>query len=376
MPNINIHENNDYLTKQIITYLGNKRKLLSEIETIIIDIQKKLNQNKLNTCDIFSGSGVVARMMKKYSHTLHTNDLEKYSFIINDCYLKNNDDIDWSSYNKLYDKLNNLLSDNTNLINGIITDNYAPQNDNDIQFGERAFYTHNNAQIIDTINNFIINNVPDNLKSLFYGPLLYNASVHVNTSGVFKGFYKSKDTKIGKFGGDGENALDRIKGKIILEKPILSNFNTIHKNYQENANDLAKKLKNIDITYIDPPYNQHPYGSNYFMLNTIINNNIGDNISKVSGIPNIWNKSDYNTKSKALASFDDLIYNLDSKYIIISYNSEGFISYDEMMELLKKYGNTSVKEIVYPTFRGSRNLNNRNIHVNEYIFTLKKNLNN
>lgn len=258
-------------------------------------------------------------------------------------------------------------------MNGVITKNYAPKDDNNIQEGERVFYTHENAMIIDTIRLAIDKYVPNSYKKFFLAPLLYEASVHVNTSGVFKGFYKSKTENIGKFGGEGENAIERIKGKIELKKPIFSNYFSDIKILNEDANIVAKHLKNIDITYIDPPYNQHPYGSNYFMLNTIINNKINGEISKVAGIPKKgWNTSQYNKKNNALKTFENLVSTLDSKYLIISYNNEGFISIERMIEMLSKYGELTLKEIEYNTFRGSRNLKNRNIKVTEYIFILKK----
>lgn len=37
-----------------------------------------------------------------------------------------------------------------------------------------------------------------------------------------KSFFKSKETGIGKFGGDGENALARILGAIDMNAPQLS----------------------------------------------------------------------------------------------------------------------------------------------------------
>ena len=204
-------------------------------------------------------------------------------------------------------------------------------------------------------------------------PLICEASVHTNTSGVFKGFYKDTLTGIGKFGGDGENALKRIKGKIEIPQPIFSPRNCDVEIYQEDTNDLVKKIGKIDIAYIDPPYNQHPYGSNYFMLNVIAENKLDvDNISQVSGIPKDWNRSDYNKKEKALTTFEDMVSNLQTKYAIISYNSEGFISLEEMKDMLSKYGQVEVKEIVYNTFRGSRNLRNRPIYVDEYLFILTK----
>ena len=45
---------------------------------------------------------------------------------------------------------------------------------------------------------------------------------------------------------------------------------------------------------------------------------------------------------------------------------------EEMQEMLSKYGTVRVKEIDYVTFRGCRNLKDRNKHTIEYIFTVKK----
>ncbi|EFW39207.1 hypothetical protein HMPREF9554_00273, partial [Treponema phagedenis F0421] len=127
-----------------------------------------------------------------------------------------------------------------------------------------------------------------------------------------------------------------------------------------------------DIVYIDPPYNQHPYGSNYFMLNVILKNKIDAPISKVSGIPNNWNRSNYNKKQKALQSLANLLESLDSKYVIISYNAEGFISTTEIEALVKKYGKLKIVELPYTVYRACRNLSGRDISVNEYLFILEK----
>ena len=40
--------------------------------------------------------------------------------------------------------------------------------------------------------------------------------------------------------------------------------------------------------------------------------------------------------------------------------------------IFEKYGKLKTVEIAYNTFRGSRNLNARNIHVSEYLFVLEK----
>lgn len=361
-------ENNKFLTEQIITYIGNKRRLLSQIADEVENCLFELGKQRAIICDLFSGSGIVARRLKPYSTILYTNDLERYSYVINDCYLTNFKDFNDNLYEEYLTKILTFPQ-----MEGVITKNYSPKDDQNISVGERVFYTHENALLIDTYRNAIDTCVPDDFQKFFLAPLLYEASVHTNTSGVFKGFYKSKSNNIGKFGGDGENALERILGKIELKKPVFSNFDSEVHLFQEDANQLVTHLKDLDIVYMDPPYNQHPYGSNYFMLNTIIDNKVGNNLSKVSGIPDDWNKSVYNKKMEALKAFDELIKNTDSKFIIISYNNEGFISLEEMETMLRKYGRLTTKNIDYVAFRGSRNLKNRDVHTTEYLFTLKKN---
>ena len=367
----NFDENPEFLTTQIITYLGNKRRLLEHIEKEILLIAEKLNCQKLVCADLFSGSGIVARMLKKYSSNLIVNDLENYSAVINGCYLINKKDFPVREYSALKSKIEELCS--IEKIPGIISQNYAPQNDKDIQKGERVFYTRQNALLIDTYRRLIDDVVKEEpLKKFFLAPLITEASIHVNTSGVFKGFYKDKNTGIGCFGASGKNALPRIFGKIVLKTPVFSNFESGLEIFQKDAVVLSKELKNLDITYLDPPYNQHPYGSNYFMLNLILKNKLDANISKVSGIVQNWNRSVFNKPYAALSSMEEIISGISSKYVIISYNSEGFISFDQMSGMLKKYGNLKTVEIKYNTFRGSRNLKNRDIHVREYLFVLEK----
>lgn len=369
--NIQIKENREFLTTQIITYLGNKRRLIGNIEKEIELISEKSGKEKLVCTDLFSGSGIVARMLKRHSSKLIVNDLENYSSVINSCYLINKKDFPKDEFEYLRKKIED--SCRLEKLPGIISMNYAPQDDDNIKKGERVFYTHQNAVLIDTYRTLIDKFVPDeNLRKFFLAPLITEASVHVNTSGVFKGFYKDKNTGIGCFGAAGKNALTRIFGRIELKEPVFSNFESDLEIYQKDTVSLSKELKDLDIAYLDPPYNQHPYGSNYFMLNLILKNKLDVEISKISGITQGWNRSVFNKPYSALKSMEEIVSSLDSKFIVISYNSEGFISFEEMSEMLKKYGKLKTVEIAYNTFRGSRNLRNRDIHVSEYLFILEK----
>ena len=135
-------ENTDYLTTQIITYIGNKRILIGNIRSEIEQIKSKLKKQKLVCADLFSGSGIVARMLKRYSSTVIVNDLEDYSSILNSCYLFNKKDFDSEKYFSYRKSIEKEFFEQK--IPGIICANYAPKNTEDIQAGERAFYTREN----------------------------------------------------------------------------------------------------------------------------------------------------------------------------------------------------------------------------------------
>ena len=362
------YENEEYLTTQIITYIGNKRSLLNFIGEAVYTVRKNLKKEKLEIVDIFSGSGIVSRYLKQFSSKLVANDLEDYAYILNKCYLTNKSDIDFdelvSWYNYLIDNLDKGLE------KGIISQMYAPKDMNNIKLGERCFYTTRNAMYIDTARK-LINNIPKKYQCFFIAPLLTEASIKNNTAGVFKGFYKNSSTGIGQFGGTDENALSRIKKDIVLPFPVLSNFECEVTLYKEDANRLIKKLDVVDLIYMDPPYNQHPYGSNYFMLNVINEYKKPKEVSKVSGIPKDWKRSKFNKAKEAFATFEELCSNAKARYLLISFNSDGFITKKQMTLMLSKIGNVTIMEKKYNTFRGSRNLNNRDIHVKEYLYLVE-----
>lgn len=363
-------ESKNFLETQLITYLGNKRSLLGFIGEGIEFVRRRTGKDRLFIFDAFSGSGIVARFFKRYAARLEANDLETYSRVINSCYLANRSEVPLKLIQESHRELISKL-ENDGLLGGIITSLYSPADDSNIQIGERVFYSVRNARYIDTAR-LQIDFMPPSMQKFFLAPLLSEASKHANTAGVFKGFYKDSITGIGKFGGRRGQSLSRILGEIHLPLPVFSNFESEVELHQEDANSLARKLKGIDLSYIDPPYNQHPYGSNYFMLNLIVSNQIPSRISRVSGIPTDWKRSLYNRKAQSHQVFEDLISSLDSKFVLVSFNSEGFIKPDDMSKLLRRYGKLNVFETRYNAFRASRNLRSRRIHLKEYLYLLEK----
>ena len=75
-----------------------------------------------------------------------------------------------------------------------------------------------------------------------------------------------------------------------------------------DANEWVKEINEVDIMYLDPPYNKHPYNIYYFLLDIINNWDTSIEIPKTNrGQPKNWVKSQYNSFKKAKDTFTDLI---------------------------------------------------------------------
>lgn len=322
----------------------------------------------MSCLDAFSGSGVVSRYLRRFASCIHSNDLEDYSRVLNECYMANESSVDISLLTSELTFLQQKIESSWH--EGVITKMYAPADEKNITKTDRVFYTRQNAMYIDTARD-AINEVSPELRKFFLAPLLYEASVHNNTSGVFKGFYKN-NLGIGQYGGQGQNALARILGDIKLRLPVFSRFDVDSYIHQQDARQLMRMIPEIDFAYFDPPYNQHPYGSNYFMLNLIVNNRAPSSYSRVSGIPDNWNRSPYNKRALAQKELFETVQLCPAKFILISYNSEGFVRYDEFVDFLSKIGDLTSLQVDYNTFRGCRNLRKRSLKVTEFLFLLEK----
>ncbi len=363
-------ENPDYLTRQLLTYIGNKRALLGYIGDAVHRVKQRLGKDRLRALDAFSGSGVVSRFLKAHSSLLISNDIEDYAAVINRCYLRNRSTVDYDRISGIVADLNDRV-DHETFPKGFIEELYAPQDESSITSTDRVFYTVSNARRLDNYRR-LIDDTPADTRDMLLASLLNKASVHANNAGVFKGFYKNRHTGIGQYGGTSSDALRRIKGRIDLEAPILSRFECESQIFQEDANQLAKRIGGFDLAYIDPPYNQHPYGSNYFMLNLLLHYQRPDHISRVSGIPTNWRRSGYNVRAKSLPLLQQLLATLDARFLLVSFNNEGFIKPEATRAMLGDIGSVEVMETRYNTYRGSRNLRGRSIHVTEQLFLVEK----
>lgn len=359
-----------FRSRQLITYLGNKRALLPQIAAACDRARRRLGKQRLAFLDLFSGSGVVSRLMKSRASLVVANDLEDYAAVASRCYLANRSAVDRRALAAAAAEID-AQAGREDAPRGFIAELYAPRDERRITSHDRVFYTRTNALRLDACRQLIAAQ-PTEWHDLLLGPLLAAASVHANTAGVFKGFYKDRRTGLGQFGGSHRDALGRITGTIRLEPPVSSAHECDSIVLQDDAVAAAGKAPPVDVAYLDPPYNQHPYGSNYFMLNLLVRYRRPERISRVSGIPADWNRSPFNVRAAAPTAWRRLIEAVDAPFLIVSANNEGFVSPEALRAILQRAGRVDEIALPYPAFRGSRSFAARPVRVTEHLFMLER----
>jgi len=332
-----------------LNYIGSKHKLSSFLlEEIKNTVDEDLSQ--LVFCDLFAGTGIVGRNFKPLVKQVIANDVEYYSYVLNNNYIGNHTSLNTK---KQLEFLNNLEG-----TAGFIFENYSENGREN-----RLYFSEENGKKIDAIRQQIetwkINN-EINKKEYFFllASLIESADKVANTASVY-GAYLKKLKKTAQ------------KKLVLLPATFIETPNS-HSVFNEDANELIHKIKG-DILYLDPPYNARQYGSNYHLLTTIAKYDTFIPKGK-TGLRDYY-KSSYCKKNEVKNSFEYLIKNANFKYIFLSYNNEGLMTENDVECIMKKYGNYSLKTTNYQRFKADKT-ENRNHKANstvEYLHILEKN---
>ncbi len=278
--------------------------------------------------DLFAGGGVVSRMAKQCGYCVVASDWEPYSEAINQCYIAANEPPAFATlggYQKALATLNALPP-----LEGWITRHLCPHDDKLFNIKtERMFYTRANGLRLDAAREqigewFQDGRIDQAELACLLTPLLYTACYVSNTSGVFKGFHNG-------WGGQIGTALYRICSHAELRPATFYDNGRDNQVLRGEATRVATQLRAggvaADIVYLDPPYNQHPYGSNYHVLNTLTLWDGPVRSERIEGrnksaIREDWRterRSAYNYRHDAERDYAELMTVLDARAILTSY---------------------------------------------------------
>lgn len=349
---------NDFVFNQLIPYIGNKRKLLDLIQQALSQAGDVKGRTFL---DLFAGSGVVARLAKTLGYRVLANDWEPYTKPINTCYIACNRPPPFATlggYEKAIARLN-ALPPRVDWM----TDHLCPRDDTQYDVEkDRMFYMRKNGMRIDAIRHHIIEwrskgTINAIEEACLLAPLLYQSCYNSNTSGVFKGFHHG-------WGGRTGTALYRIAGDLKLSPAVFFDNEQQNEVFCGDAQHIVEALhaKELDVVYLDPPYNQHPYGSNYHVLNTVtlwdkpkLSKQITGHGDK-SAIRMDWRterRSAYNYRDEATMAYRKLLATINAHYVLTSYSTDGMISLRDMLQANADRGHVHIDMKGYKRYRVS-----------------------
>jgi adenine-specific DNA methylase len=315
--------------------------------------------------DLFSGTTAVGQHFKKLGYTVYSNDFLEFAYSLAHTYIQTNTVPKFTELQKKIKKIKNA-SDVIEYLKGLpveagfITKNYSPYKNN-----FRQFLSVSNAQKVDTIRKTIYlwkKKQWINETEYYYllTALIEGINLVSNVTGTYAAFLKTWDKRA-------LNGFSFSMPKIIQSK----NKNLAMRG---DANKLVSKYE-VDVLYLDPPYNSRQFASNYFFLELIAEGWF-EKEPEIYGRAGMRNydhqKSDFSIKKKAAAALQDLVKKAKAKYIILSYSDEGIIDLDEIRNILK--GRGTVTEFMQEHKR-YRAINQDGSHVttHELLFIVKVN---
>ena len=331
-------------------FIGGKSLMLERID----EVMNEHTDNDVEIVgDLFCGSAVVSRFFKQKGKKVISNDLMYMSYILARGMNELNDKPNFSGLDGLdvFEYLNGLREP---LLEeeAFIYKNYSPNGECD-----RRYFQPQNAKKIDAIRQQIEIWYASGklLESEYYYLLacLLSAVPYVaNIAGVYAAYLKHWDQRSYK-------SLT-IEPLNIIDSKFECEF------YNMDASQLCK-LKEFDLVYIDTPYNQREYIPNYHILETIAKYDSPE-IKGVTGM-RPYQKSKFCSKSSVRNAFVELFSNVNSKYAIVSYNTEGLLNTEEMLEVFSTYGEVKLYE--YPYRRYKSKIPNHAAGLKEQLYFIK-----
>ena len=308
----------------MIKYLGSKRVLLPWIgETV-----EKIARNT-SVIDLFSGTSRVGHYFKRLGYQVHSNDLNTYAYALAKCYVAS----DWEDHK---DRLPKLLKEMQSVppSPGYFYQNYCV---------ESRFFQPKNGSRIDAMRDWIEEQDINEEERAILLVALMEASDRVDSTCGLQMAYLKKWAQ-------------RSFHDLELRMPDLLTCSKAGKGSATNLDALeaAKKLS-ADIAYLDPPYNQHKYLGNYHIWESLIRWDKPDVYGVARKRVDVKERvSPFNRKKQIQEALKSVIRDLDVNHIVVSFNNEGYITKEEMIEILSIRGNVVTLENTHKRYVGAQ----------------------
>jgi len=310
----------------VIKYIGSKRTLVPRIVALANAV--RVATGARTVADLFTGTTRVAQALKGAGFTVTANDLASYSEVLATTYIAcDGAAADMARLAHLVEQLNALPG-----VDGYVTRTFCE---------EARYFQPVNGRRIDAIRAAIDALARDPMEHAILLTSLLEAADRVDsTTGIQMAYLKGW--------------APRSHNALALRVPVLiSGTGTVAR---ADANDFARTMDPVDIAYIDPPYNQHSYFSNYHVWETIVRNDAPPayGVARKREDCRIV-KSEFNAKPRAWAAFSQLIRDVAATHLLISFSNEGFFAQDDLLQLLQEVrGEVAAVPVAFKRYVGAQ----------------------
>jgi len=286
----------------VIKYIGSKRRLvpvLSELFTC---------SGARTALDLFTGTTRVAQAFKSAGAHVTAVDSARYAHVFAETWIET--DADTVDARALHDAIAEL--DALPGVPGYFTDTFCVRS--------RFFQPHNGARI-DAVRDAIArDHAGSTLEPILLTSLLLAADRVDSTTGVQMAYVKDWAPRSFK--------------PLRLEVPNL--LPGAGRALLGDALQLAAEVGHVDIAYLDPPYNQHRYFTNYHVWETLVAwdkpEHYGVACKRIDARDDST-KSVFNSKPQMPDALHRTIDAVDADVVIVSYNDEAWITLDDLRDM-------------------------------------------
>jgi len=308
----------------VIKYLGSKRLLLPSI----LGVVRGLTEVR-TVLDAFSGTSRVGHALKAQGYRVLANDHNAYAATLARCYVEADREDVRRDAELLIGELNGLRGSP-----GYFTETFCVRS---------RFFQPKNGERVDAIRDEIgRKGLPPELEAVVLTSLMEAADRVDSTTGLQMAYLKSWAPRA-------SNDLELRMPDLLPRSP--------HGKGQAMQLDAIDAVAStpVDLVYLDPPYNQHKYLGNYHIWESLV----------------LWDKpevfgvackrvdcrdrtSRFNSRVRFDLAFSTLVRTVRARWIVVSFNDEGFLTRPRAEALLGTRGTVTVIEHDFKRYVGAR----------------------
>lgn len=309
----------------MIKYIGSKRKLLP----IILDVVRDLGTEVRSAIDLFSGTSRVGHALKGAGYQVFSNDVNAYARTLATCYVQaDRDDVERDA-RRIIAELNALPGSA-----GYFTATFCERS--------RFFQPKNGARVDAMREAIATKGLAPELEATVLVSLMEAADRVDSTTGLQMAYLKS-------WAARAHNDIE-LRFPNVLPRAAHGKGRAL----QANALDAVGLLE-ADVAYIDPPYNQHSYIGNYHIWESLV---LWDK-PEVYGVACKrvdvrQRQSVFNSKKQFFQALSDTVLSVQAKYLVVSFNDEGYVGRGALEALLSQRGNVVTLENDFKRYVGAQ----------------------